>query len=446
MMLLFSLNWIFCISTALLLVFLILKRRYLLIKPSVLIVLFFHLRIQWAATVEFDRIVSYLPNPLDFFILVHAFPFIGILVSMFFLEKGFKSLWNRVTDASANIYHLDNRLVFILVALILIIVGIYIFYVPFTSTGLFTIFTDPLSSNLAREESLGTVTSPIVRYGFNILMWIIAPILFISMVYRSIYHLRKLNVLMGAAELALLPLILIIVSLPGARSPAAMVVLAAIYAVYLRLGMPIRPVTLIVAALVVLAFPVVLSILREDRELQFVVFWEYLSQSIFRRVFEIPMEMGLYHAHYAQTQGFIGVAAMPRLAAIWGVDAVNVPNLLYWRYTTWLLESGMANACYVFSYYCYFGIITLIPSLVGLWILDLSVVVMKKIKNHLLLLATLSALAISAIQFVETEFTIGLFTKGFIFILLFSFLLDRIGSLLSRSNRQLDSSILEKTL
>ena len=74
-------NWVFCLVTTFLLLFAVWRNRFLLIKPSMMIVLLFHLTVQWIATVQSAQIETYLPDPWAFALLVHGFPLIGFGVS-----------------------------------------------------------------------------------------------------------------------------------------------------------------------------------------------------------------------------------------------------------------------------------------------------------------------------------------------------------------------------
>ena len=128
---------------------------------------------------------------------------------------------------------------------------------------------------------------------------------------------------------ALLIFTLISVSLAGARAPAAQIVLTMIFALFLMKGMPVKPIYIVSALMVVLAFPVLFSIVREGRDFSIALFFQYMSGGIFQRVFITPMETGLWHAHYAQTVGYIGVAGIPRLATLFGVESINLANIIF---------------------------------------------------------------------------------------------------------------------
>ena len=417
-----------------LLIIIFFRYRFLLIKPSIIIITFFHLRIQWAATIQAGYIEKYLPQPSSFFILVHIFPLVGLIGAFFIFHKSSIEIFSRISRRSLNSLSFRKEIIYILLAIILFISIFYLGHIQFSQTGLYTIFVDPLKSAEARESSLKLIANPIVRYSYSFLKNVFAPLL---VVFLMIFILQNIKKKFSRSLIATIMLIFtfLVVSLTGARSPAAALLLTIIWAFYLKNGMPIRPLYFILAILVVLTPTVILTILREGKVINLSLFLNYLGGGIFRRVFIIPMEVGLYHVHYAQMKGFFGIAAIPKIAVLLNIHPVNVANLIYISYTHFshTIESGLANTSYVFSYYSYFGILSVILSLFGLWALDFSVLVFKKIKNNAILLACLGSIFVASMAFISTDYTIGLFTNGFLLLLLLTWMMDKINSYLDKT-------------
>ena len=90
---------------------------------------------------------------------------------------------------------------------------------------------------------------------------------------------------------------------------------------------------------VAFAFPALLSILREGRMVSFNEVFSYILGPISRRVFIDPVRGALWHAHYAQTIGFFGIAAVPKLAVLFDVVPINVPNTIGVLYESQALSS-----------------------------------------------------------------------------------------------------------
>jgi hypothetical protein len=199
--------------------------------------------------------------------------------------------------------------------------------------------------------------------------------------------------------------------------------------------MPIRPVYLVIALLLVLTPPVLLSILREGKIISIPLFFQYMKGGIFYRTFIMPMEVGLYHVYHAQIHGYFGIAAIPKIATLLGIQPINVANLIYRNYLYYsiTLPTGLANSSYVLSYYSYFGILSVIGSLFCLWLLDFSIVLFKRIKNDMILVACLSSILPISISFVSIDFTIALVTNGFLLLLFVVWMLDKMNDYFSKN-------------
>jgi len=91
-------NWFCCLLTGLLLFWVIWKKKHLLIKPSLIVIIFFHLRIQWAATVGSSYIEGYLPDPWVFAILSQLFPLLGLLGSLLTWQYSAHAIWQRLSN------------------------------------------------------------------------------------------------------------------------------------------------------------------------------------------------------------------------------------------------------------------------------------------------------------------------------------------------------------
>ena len=162
------------------------------------------------------------------------------------------------------------------------------------------------------------------------------------------------------------------------------------------------------------------------REGQFVTveyFFDYLRGVILDRVAMLPMETGLWHVHYAQENGFFGIQAIPRLAELLEIEAINVPNLIALMYSSETMESTTANTAYIYAYYSYFGLIAFVPSLVGLWLLDMGLVIYRNLSDNLLI-PCVACISMTTNVFSNTEYTIALFTQGFLLLLIISWVVD----------------------
>jgi hypothetical protein len=417
-------NWVLCSTTFILLVVAILRQRFLLIKPSILVIVFFHIMVQWSSTVQAAYIESYLPDPWAFMLLVHGFPLIGFCVAFFTWRRQAFHIWCRVTTLRDPSPKIIQRVMLILGGCIVVFLAYYLRAVPFSSTGLHAILFNPAESTLAREESLKLLDNPIVQYGYGLTSSAAAPILAVILtilLLKKVKHGQLVGALFNAV--AILGL-LFVVSLTGARIYAAVVALAIVFALWLKKGLPIKPVPLVLAGVVVLIIPVLLSLLRQGAELDASSFLYYLTTGgMGRRVFVVPTMVGMWYVDYAQTQGFVGVAGIPKLAVLLGVEPVIIQNVIGLKYMGTHIESVQATVGYLFSYFAYFGPLSLVLSLIGLWVLDLVLLGYRRLSDNLLL-PCVAAVSVSCARFVGSDYTTVLITHGFLTSLVVALVVD----------------------
>src|SRR5918993_4369751 len=67
-------NWALFLGTMLAIALVVTHQRFVLVKPSVVLAIAFHVLIQFGATLEADFIETFLPRPWTFALLVHVFP------------------------------------------------------------------------------------------------------------------------------------------------------------------------------------------------------------------------------------------------------------------------------------------------------------------------------------------------------------------------------------
>ena len=249
------------------------------------------------------------------------------------------------------------------------------------------------------------------------------PLLSVLVFNRIIFNLKKKLLIKVIFYIVLLLGLLLVVSFTGARSPAAYIILILCFSFLLRKGLPINPFYTIFAFLIVLSLPTVLTLLREGREVNALLFWNYLSSAMLQRLLYVPMLTGLLHVHYAQTQGFLGIAGIPKLAVLLGIEPINMPNLIGLKYLNSTIASVSANTCYLFSYYSYFGWLSFPISILSLWLLDYSIWIYNKLSDNILL-ACVAAVSMSSMSFISSEYTTVLLTHGFGVILVLSLVLD----------------------
>jgi hypothetical protein len=429
-------SWILCLTTAGLLVLSIWLDRSLLVKPSIIFLAFFHIMIQWAAAIDSPRIETYLPDPWVFVLLSQGFPLLGLSVSLWTWRGSARLIWSRLRSDPGVAPRQRWRAINLLGLYFVLFVPFYLSQIPLASTGLYAIFTNPLGSDLAREYSLKLVDSAVIGYGYAFMASVFGPMLAVLLFDQLIYNLKRLHWLGCLAAGTGLILVLVSVSLSGARSYPATILLTVLHAWFYHRGFQFNPIYVFSAAVLILGVPTLLTIWREGGIIEWANFWQYFGGGIFRRVFFLPMEMGLWHTDFYQTYGPLGIQAIPRLASLFDVTPINAPNLIaltYYREAT--IESVIANASYVFAYYTYFGPWSFVFSLLGLWALDAILWVYKKMSGRMLL-PLVASIAVASIWFTSIEYTVVLVTNGFLALPVVAWLVDLFSKLRFRFGGQ----------
>ncbi len=431
------LNQLLCVLTLLLIILMAVRYRYLLLKPSIVFLTCFHIQIQWAATFQAGYIEQYLPHPYAFLMLAQVFPLLGLIVGFFLFHNRTLRVYRKIADAGIAGLEVNPRSLILLFGAVLVILLVYLAVVPLAKTGIYAILLDPLGATEARESSLKLLDSALLQYSFSLLKSALAPLLCVLASLYFIRHIKQWQPTRSALALALILFTLITVSLPGARTPAAMLILTIFIALFIAYNMPIKLRYMLPALLLIIALPVFFTLVREGQNLNIANFFQYLQGGIFNRIFVVPMETGLWHVHYAQDVGFVGVAGIPKLAEMLAVEPVNLGNIIYMSYSPYQVASGLSNTSFVFAYYSCFGIVSLLFSWLATWALDLAVLWMDKLKSYALLLATAASLITASFAFISTMYTTALITNGFILILAIAWMLDRfVSSCLAINNRK----------
>jgi hypothetical protein len=409
-----TVSWACCLLTSALLLILVGRWRYLAVKPSIVVIVGFHLMIQWAATVHAADVEAYLPRPWAFVLLAQGFPLMGLAGTLVFGRRAAQQVWGRVARADRIPRGRRSRAIALLLLCVAVGAVVFLSYVPIRQTGLYAILSNPSMAALAREDSLKLLPSALVRYLYNFLVAAFCPITAVLLSTSFLGAVRRLRIAAMAAILGAIGGLLAFASLTGARSYPAAILLAMVLAWLLQQGLRVRLLAWVVPGMLcVLAIPVTLTVLREGHALTAGSFFLYLRTGILQRLFFIPMQTGLWHVHYAETSGLIGIAGIPKLAALMNVDAINVANLIARLYTHTTVASELANTSYVFSYYAYFGLPSVLFSLFGLWLLDSALWVYGRLSDTLLL-PCVATVMVASLGFVAVDYTVGLVTNGFL--------------------------------
>ena len=214
-------------------------------------------------------------------------------------------------------------------------------------------------------------------------------------------------------------------SITGARSFAATLLLAVALAFFMHAGMPFRPARTVMLLIMLIVPAAAITILREGHSITPALLVQYTTLVLFDRVLVGPEQVGLWYVHFAQTQQPFGIAAIAKLATLFGVEGVNAPNLIGFAYSPVLVDYVNANASFVFTYYSYFGAFALVLVLASLIVLDAFVLLYRWIAPGMLLPAV-AVTSVSSLALLSADFQTALISNGLITTPVVAALLGRV--------------------
>jgi len=300
----------------------------------------------------------------------------------------------------------------------------YLSYLPFTSTGLYAIFKKSSTAAIARENSLKLLDSQVLKYAYSLMVSALAPLLAVMLGILLTRDIRRRNLFSVPIHIFLFLLLCFAVSMTGARIAVVNLLIVMALALFFRKGLPFKPTRSLLLLLLFLIPPAIFSILREGGEIGLAILFEYLGY-LARRTFVMPLNVASWYVHYSQINGIFGITSLPKLSSILGIAPLNVPNIIGLVYSDGSkVTSTTAGAGYLFTYYAYFGLTSLLFSIIGLWFLDVALLVYERLSN-VMLLPCVAAASLSILSFISSDYTVVWLTHGFGVILLFSLLIDR---------------------
>jgi len=416
-------NWFFFITCVSLLGFIFYSRRYYFVKPSIQLITFSILFFQFPLAIFSETQEVAVPDPYILSFLIHGYILMGLAVSLYTFQDTSRTVWKRITEGRVSDPRVNERAIVILTGAVICIVSIYLVPVPVRETGLYAVFANPSMAVVAREHSLKLLDNQALVYAFSLMTSSIAPMLavMLSALGTHLFFERRFFSL-AIISLAIISLMLA-VSLPGARVSAVNLLFVICISFFLIKGIPFHPARLFLLFILIVTPGVLIGMYREGKAFGFDLYLQYLWDFIGRRILQDPLEVGSWYIHHAQTYGFFGIPALPKLAALTGFDALNVPNYIGLRYQPNAGPTVSAGAGYLLTYYSYFGVASLLISLIALWLLDMAVYVYEKL-SHSFLIPCVSAVSLSTLSFISSDYTTVLVTHGFAVTLIIALSVD----------------------
>lgn len=415
-----AVHMILALFAAMLIVWMLRSARDRLVRPSVWVAISFHIFLQWPLSLWVDYYNTWLPNPLDLYLLVHTCVLVPLFIACIIPSRGGKQIFLRMTTKEGGGLTPPRAAYWSLAFLGAFLTLIYLMYVPLKSTGLYVLFTDPGGASEAREESLKLLQSPIPVYALTLLSSAVAPLIVAMVTLLWINHRERRaypwfeTVVAGILCAAAL--------LSGAKGIIISLALAAIFIWlgHIKLRIPLVKVMVLMAILLMpsVVYQMYLGLTIGDTSFSVAENVAAQAGAVFFRAFVVPLEVGAWYVHYAQTVATFGLQGYSKLAPLLGADVVNVPNLigLYYgpEYYGYPVEDSIsASAGFIFANYAVIGNWALIASPVMVLFLDVLIWPLSWIKQRWALISAWAMLAsISALKFSQSEYSTVLVTHG----------------------------------
>lgn len=409
------------------LAYLFMRRPRVFVRPSMQVLAFYHLLIQWPVVYLSRFIESWVHDHWHVFILVHGFVLIGIPLALSSGRRTVSEIWSRLRGGAAG----APDQAWAVIALFLAALGcaaVYLTAVDIRDTGLYVLLTDPVHASEARVESLKTLASMRAKYALSVLSSTIAPLFTAFAVYAWL-HRTNGGRWSSVYPAMLLPVVWALALLSGAKGIAVFLVMV-VLATYLwdrRLRLPLAAAVLAIPIMLVPAAAYVVVIANANYEVGAMALMDRLLEAVLERAFLVPATTGIWHIDYAQTEGPVGIAGQLRLATALGEGSMRLPMVIgqYYGpayYGGEVAKHFSANTGFLFTAYASFGLFGLPLALAMLLCCDLPLVLLRLLPRPWLV-PTLGATSVAVLKFIQSDYTTVWLTHGFGLIVLLAWIL-----------------------
>lgn len=411
------------IITSYLYIKLYINKRYIFLKPSIAFCIFFNVFFQWPFVICYDEIsmlISY--TLLDIIIIFSFTPILILIVSPLTFNNSAISIYNNIRHSMS----FSIQFQCFLFAGTLIGAIIYLYYVPFRDTGLMSILRgdDPYTIAVAREESMKLLPL-FVRYAHVFSTKALCPLLVMTTMNEYLFEINKRNTSTALARIMFFMIFgIIFSSISGARGPGAYIGVSMFAFFLFRNQIVLSAKFLKVSILLlicILSIPIIIDYLRSDTKDMIMT-----TNTIFRRIFFVPLQAGIYNVYFAEIYGYWGIGAVTSLAKLVGVDSISVANEVYRLVYPSSISTGLINASFMLTYYSYFGLISFPLCIVLVLLLDAIPWFTSKYIDPRLQCYSAAIYTASLIALRSIDYTTYFISSGVIFSLATLFVLSKI--------------------
>lgn len=397
-----------CLTTFLYIIRLFKTQRYVFLAPAAFFSFLYHIFLQLPMLLYFPEISILVGGDSAIIIFLSSFPLVALYLSTILSGRHTKAVFDNIRHARRP----NNTAIFAVSFMAIICIGLYLLFVTPTATGLYVVFTsdDSIQKTIAREESRKLLPE-VPRYAQAIGATVLSAMLSICACWSVADKVRASGAMASLPHLLFVMIIVVVsmmfAAIDGARAPGSGIIVCIVLFFFIKGNLTIVKAHIIIIVLAC-AVIVALQVLRSDDESIF----DSISIVVDRVVY-VCLMTGIETIGYAERNGYFGIGAIPKLAAIFGVEPVNAGNeVCRYLYPNSPIGSGLANCCFVFSYYAYFGLMALpvVMSLVAL--LDVMLIIIVKFVDPTQQTLALVGVLYPMIMLVSMDYSIVFITGG----------------------------------
>lgn len=386
--------------------FLLLKKHFFYL-PSFLFFFFFIVRVQIPSVFSYDYLYEYSNIFFIYSIIVFLFP-LSFIINFYIFNTSCKKIYKKQKFSK---YAFSLKKTLLLFSLVIMLLIIYFNQVSFYNTGLYHFFASPSLVKETRETSLKLLESKFTLYGFSILRSSIIPVLILTLCYKS-HFLKKISI--TYVTLILIILVLSFITfIPGNRSSLLYILLLIICFNYFKNGFRYNFFKIFLQLFIFFLIPVIIVIRINEVDINLDNLYYFWTYGIYDRVFFSPgIKVGSWWLDYVNNNGFVGIGGIPKIATLFNVAPLDMPNIIGLNYVTNAIESINASCCQLFTFYSYFGYSGLLITFLFFLILDYFVIKFYALIKPSLYIVLASLVFLIMVHSTETELLTLLFTHG----------------------------------
>lgn len=421
-------NFLFLFLSAGYFFYLLKTKTYLIIKPSFIFLFYVFLFFQIPLPFYSYECEKFIPNYYSLVPMIHGFVLLGLFFTSFLFAPQTQAIWEKLNTIEKNNKIEKSYTMFLLFVFSLTFLSIIVYFNNVslwdTSLMLYLRGADVKTISLSREYSLKTLNSEYPKYIYSIMRSCFALCVVAFGSYSVFFSIKEKKYQNVFLYLILMGLSIVFSSFVLTKSVISIILISVFFnAIWMNVHRPYIAFLWIVLGIVsalLISIIVASGVYGKNFDIISSV------MPILNRTFVVPLKIGTWYVHYAQTHGFVGISFFPKLATFMGEPSINLPNFIGRMYCPVYFSHSVtptvsANAGFLFSNYASWGSMGLSISLLMLFSLDFPLILMQHLSRNYLV-PFLSVIGVQLISFTASGYGVCMITHGyFISFMLMSF-------------------------